>query len=263
MNKKITFEPIGYVHCEQQYRSEAPRQAIFAANEGVIRLQKGHNYEQAVADLEGFSRIWVIFCFHLNKNWKPYVHPPIVDRKKKISVFATRSPHRPNQIGMSCIELVKIDGLELHIRNFDMLNNSPVLDIKPYIPHADSFPEAQTGWLEKAQADMYHLDFSEQATNQMTWLHQQSGLDLIGFCKVQLGHNPLNSERKRLQNLGNGKYIIFCRTWQIHFGIDEKKRSILINEIKSNYNAEELKKGSEDKYSDKDFHRNFLDTFNN
>ena len=165
MNNEFTFKPVGYVYCGQQYRSEAPRQGVFAENEGIIRFEKGHNFEhiisldkqielnfeQALADLKGFSRIWVIFCFHLNDNWKPLVQPPVVGQKKKVSVFATRSPHRPNPIGMSCVELIKVDGLDVHIRDFDMLNDSPVLDIKPYIPRVDSFPDAQIGWLENAK----------------------------------------------------------------------------------------------------------------
>jgi tRNA-Thr(GGU) m(6)t(6)A37 methyltransferase TsaA len=259
MNKEFTFKPIAYLHCGQQYRSLAPRQAVFAENEGLIRFEKGHNFEQALTDLEGFSRIWVIFCFHLNKNWKPFVHPPVVDKKKKISVFATRSPHRPNPIGMSCVELVKIDGLDLYIRNFDLLDKTPILDIKPYIPHADSFPESNVGWLEnvKTEDNSYKLLFSETAEKQMSWLLGQGKLDLKRFCEVQLLHDPLNTSRKRLQRKSNNEYIIFCRTWQIHFEIAESTHQIKIMFIKSNYSAEELTTGSSDPYSDKDIHRNF------
>lgn len=258
MNTEFTFKPVAYVRCEQQYRSEAPRQAIFAENEGIIRFEKRHNFEQALADLKGFSRIWVIFCFHLNDNWKPLVHPPVIDKKKKISVFATRSPHRPNSIGMSCVELIKINGLDVHIRNFDMLNDTPVLDIKPYIPNVDSFPDAHTGWLETAKLNSYQISFSELSEKQMLWLHERSGLDLKNFCEVQLQHDPVNTSRKRICLKSKGEYIIFCRTWQIYFTLDEKNRQIKINYLKSNYSPEELSPEALDPYNDKDIHRQFL-----
>jgi tRNA (adenine37-N6)-methyltransferase len=258
MNTEFTFKPVGYVRCGQKYRSEAPRQGVFAENEGIIRFEKGHNFEQALADLTGFSRIWVIFCFHLNDNWKPLVHPPIIDKKKKISVFATRSPHRPNSIGMSCVELIKVDGLDVYIRNFDMLDNSPVLDIKPYIPGADSFPDAKIGWLENAKLNSYRINFSETAGKQMLWIQKRSGLDLKSFCEVQLQHDPVNAARKRIEFKGENEYIIFCRTWQIHFTLDEKNSKIKINCLKSNYNPQELSPENPDPYNDKDIHREFI-----
>ena len=258
MNTEFQFKPIGYVHCGQKYRSEAPRQGVFAENEGIIRFEKGHNFEQALADLKGFSRIWVIFCFHLNNNWKPLVQPPVVGQKKKVSVFATRSPHRPNPIGMSCVELMKVDGLELHIRNFDMLDESPVLDIKPYIPRADSFLDVNIGWLENAKVNSYQIAFSELAEKQMLWLHKRSGLDLKGFCEVQLCHDPVNPVRKRIESIGENGYIIFCRTWQIHFILDEKNSQIKVNCIKSNYSSEDLSPEASDPYNDKDIHREFI-----
>ena len=258
MNNEFTFKALGYVRCGQKYRSEAPRQGVFAENEGIIRFEKGNNFEQALADLKGFSRIWVIFCFHLNDNWKPLVQPPVVGQKKKVSVFATRSPHRPNSIGMSCVELIKVDGLDVHIRNFDMLNDSPVLDIKPYVPRVDSFPDARIGWLENAKLDSYQISFSEMAEKQMSWLETRSGLDLKSFCEVQMQHDPVNSSRKRIEAESEGEFIIFCRTWQIHFSLNERNKQIKINYIESNYSPEELALGSPDPYHDKDVHREFI-----
>ena len=174
-----------------------------------------------------------------------------------LSVFATRSPHRPNPIGMSCVELIKIDGLDVHIRNFDMLNDTPVLDIKPYIPKADSFPEANIGWLKNAKVNPYQISFSETAENQMLWLEKYSTLDLRSFCKVQLKHDPVNASRKRISCNATNEYTICCRTWQIYFALDEKNRQIKVNCIKSNYSTEELSLGSPDPYHDKDIHRKF------
>ena len=122
----MEIEPIGIFRCEEQHRYELPRQGTLANdNIGYIDLTPHQNFEQALADLDGFERIWVIYQFHLNKTWKPKVRPPRTDGRKKISVFATRSPYRPNPIGMSCVELDRIDGLRVYVRNFDILDERP------------------------------------------------------------------------------------------------------------------------------------------
>lgn len=255
----FAFKPIGYVQCAQKYRYEAPRQAVFAENEGIIRLNPDNNFEQALRDLTGFDRLWVIYCFHLNRDWKPLVRPPVAGHKAKISVFATRSPHRPNPIGLSCVELVKVDGLEVHIRNFDMLDNTPVLDLKPYIPAADAFPEARTGWLENAAAEHYEIAFTQPASAKADWIFNAYGLDLKKFCEVQLAHDPLNESRKRISPGGaSGEFIIACRTWRILFKLDEPDRRIEITGIKSGYAPEELVVSAPDPYADKAVHREFL-----
>ena len=145
MKDSLILIPIGHIHCGQKYRYDAPRQGTLGGdNLGVIKLEHGFNYEQAVKDLVGFDHIWLIYLFHHNKTWKPKVLTPRSLNNKKISLFATRSPHRPNPIGLSCVELVKISGLELFIRNFDLLDGTPILDIKPYIPYCDSFKNSAT-----------------------------------------------------------------------------------------------------------------------
>lgn len=258
----FVFKPIGYVRCAQKYRYEAPRQAVFADNEGIIRLNPDNNFEQALRDLSGFDRLWVIYCFHLNRDWKPLVRPPVAGSKEKISVFATRSPHRPNPVGLSCVELVKIDGLDVHIRNFDMLDNTPVLDLKPYIPAADAFPEAGTGWLENAVAEHYEVVLSSPASAKAAWILNAGGLNLKKFCEVQLAHEPLNESRKRISAGGAaGEYIIACRTWRILFTPDEPGKRIEITGIKSGYVAEELAMTAPDPYADKDIHREFMRRF--
>lgn len=255
----FVLKPVGYVRCAQKYRYEAPRQSVFADNEGIIRLNPDSNFEQALRDLSGFDRLWVIYCFHLNRDWKPLVRPPVAGNKEKVSVFATRSPHRPNPIGLSCVELVKIDGLDVHIRNFDMLDNTPVFDLKPYIPAADAFPEARTGWLETVNAEPYKVVFSVTASAKATWILNAYGLDLKKFCEVQLGHDPLNESRKRISAGGaDGGFIIACRTWRICFKLDEPEKNADITDIKSGYAAEELALSSPDPYTDKAVHREFL-----
>ena len=146
----ITLTPIGVVRTPFADRVSAPRQPCAAGGaRGTIELLPGRDFEHALSDLEGWDRIWVVFAFHLNPPgaWRPKVLPPRSAGKRR-GVFSTRSPHRPNPIGLSVVRLDGVAGLSLHVRDVDMIDGTPVLDLKPYVPYADAFPDARTGWLE-------------------------------------------------------------------------------------------------------------------
>src|SRR6202041_972769 len=102
-------------------------------------------FEPALSDVEGWEYLWVVYWFHLNSDWHPKVLPP--RSKVKRGVFATRSPHRPCPIGLSAVRLVRVEGLSVHVEGVDMLDGSPVLDLKPYVAAADAIAEAGSGWL--------------------------------------------------------------------------------------------------------------------
>jgi len=257
----ITYNPIGYLKCDEKHRFETPRQGVLANNTGIIELNPGCNYEQAIMDLDGFDRIWVVYDFHLNTTWKPKVTPPRAPDDKKVSVFATRSPHRPNSIGMSCIELEKVVGRKIYIKNFDLLHDTPILDIKPYIPYCDSFPDAKTGWIPEDIKATHKCYFSDQALKQAEFIHNAYDLNLVSFTELQLSNNPLIGKRKRLYTIDadQGKYELGCRTWRIHFTINGS--DIDIENITSSYEEGELIEGAHDKYGDKDVHRAFLEMF--
>ena len=255
---EFNFNSIGRVICDQNYRYEAPRQGVFADNSGYIQLSAKSNFEQALEDLQGFDRIWVLYLFHLNSSWKPKVSPPITGDKKKIGLFATRSPHRPNPIGLSCVDLLKVEGLRIHIRNFDMLNGTPVIDIKPYIPMSDSFPASATGWLPEFIAENnWKVAKAVEIEEKLKWVEDKTGLDILSFCSVQLSENPFDASRKRVSSLAGERYSIGYRTWTIFFTADRKNRIIYLQDIKSNYSECDLAPGSEDRYGDKDIHRAF------
>ncbi|MBE6406014.1 MAG: tRNA (N6-threonylcarbamoyladenosine(37)-N6)-methyltransferase TrmO [Lentisphaerae bacterium] len=250
----MNLEPIGIYHSAQRFRFETPRQSVFIHNSGVITLQPNRNFETALEDLEGFDRIWVIFQFHLNDNWRPKVRPPVAPEKERIGVFATRSPHRPNPIGMSCVKLEKVEGLNIFVQDCDLLDESPVFDIKPYIPAADSFPEARTGWLERAVVPQsFEVSFTENAKEKLDFL-KENGFDAENFCIIQLGSDPVNPERKRIYRTANG-YEIGFRTWRIAFHVSGN--AVTVYDVRSNYLPEELLDGVPDKYGDKPLHRAF------
>ncbi len=271
MNNNIfSFSPIGYLHCSEKYKAEQPRQGVFANNIGTIKLEKHCNYEQALQDLMGVQRLWLIFIFHCNKNWKPLVQPPINRSGEKIGVFATRSPHRPNNIGISCVDVIEVNQkkLTVSISNFDLLNETPILDIKPYIAAADSFPDSKVAWLEKSTNSIpYNVKISDDIfTMKADFIREIANLDLYNFCLTQLSSDPLNHRRKRLQTIDKSSniYSIGCRTWQIIFAVDDNAKNIYLNDIRSNYSHEELTPQAiqnEDKYHEKSFHVAFHKKF--
>src|SRR5439155_25469237 len=123
-------------------RVSAPRQPRAAEGaSGSIELFAGHGYEDALADLDRWQYIWVIFWFHGNEGWKAKVQPPRSTKKR--GLFATRTPHRPNPIGLSVLRLERVEGRVVHVRDVDVLDGTPVLDLKPYVPWTDAIPDAR------------------------------------------------------------------------------------------------------------------------
>ncbi len=254
------FEPIGHVVSDKKYRYETPRQGVLAEEAvSVITLLPRHNFEQAVEELNGFERIWVIYQFHLNTNWKPKVTPPRHTRKK-IGVFATRAPYRPNPIGMSCVKLLKVEGLKIYITESDILDGSPVLDIKPYLPYSDSFPDVKTGWVKSGLENKYEIEFDDIASAKMKWLKQQAGINLRSFSRLQLEFNPTDDTRKRIAH-EKKKFVLSYRTWRIAYTVDVKSNSVRITDVYSGYTAAELLDKKTDVYADKELHRLFISTF--
>lgn len=153
----FTYRPIGFVRSPYARRIDAPHQPTVVAGtasgepaEATLELDAALP-EAVLRDLAGFERIWLIFAFHLSEGWAPLVQPPRGPRTKR-GVLATRSPHRPNAIGLSSVELLGLEGRVLRLRGVDLLDGTPVLDVKPYVPYADAFPEARAGWIEAVDA---------------------------------------------------------------------------------------------------------------
>ncbi len=144
--KKINFTPIGIIHSPTKRLEEAPRSERMA--EGVVAtVEIFPEYAEGLTDLDGFSHIILITYFHLSKEFPLLVKPPL-DKEAVHGVFATRSPRRPNPIGMSTVRLQKIEGNILHITNTEMVDGTPVLDIKPYVPlNYLKDDEIRVGWL--------------------------------------------------------------------------------------------------------------------
>ncbi|MGZ3768660.1 MAG: tRNA (N6-threonylcarbamoyladenosine(37)-N6)-methyltransferase TrmO [Bdellovibrio sp.] len=256
---KIEMNPIGIFHSNQVQPYEAGRQPDEFHAEGVIELFSGQNFEQALVGLEGCERIWVLFYFHHNPHWNPMVLPPR-GRDKKVGVFATRSPYRPNSIGMSCVKVKQINKLKIHVEGADILNESPILDIKPYVAYADSFPGVEPIWLQ--DSIKHKVLFSTEALTQLQWLEDNGVNQFKNFLLHQLEYEPANSKKKRVKKLENSanEFVIAYRTWRAHFTITTANNTVEIKNIFSGYSENDLKENS-DPYLDKELHREFKTLF--
>ncbi len=148
----FSVSPIGWVSSPYQRRFGTPQQAaaVDSDRDAVLELDTELIPEDALRDLVGVERIWVLSLLHRSGTWGPLVRPPRGPRVRR-GLFATRSPDRPNPLGLSAVQLVSIDGpgRQLHVRGVDLLDGTPILDIKPYVPYADAFPQSRAGWIDE------------------------------------------------------------------------------------------------------------------
>ncbi len=164
MNNIIEYRPIGIIHSPFMDLANMPIQPKGAQGiQGTIHIYE--EFVDALRDLDGFSHIQLLYHFHRAHGWKPLVKPFMDDVKR--GLFATRAPKRPNPIGLSVVRLVRIEGNILHIENVDILNETPLVDIKPYIPIFDQPQDVRIGWLQgkDKQVEEQRSDdrFSEQS----------------------------------------------------------------------------------------------------
>ena len=142
--REIIYKPIGLIRTPFKELSLVPMQSIKARNiDGYIEIYP--EYAEGLKDLEGFSHLIILFHMHKVKDFSLIVKPEISSEMR--GVFSTRSPKRPNPIGFTVVKLIKIESLTISIRGVDMLDSTPLIDIKPYIPESDSISKAKIGWL--------------------------------------------------------------------------------------------------------------------
>ncbi len=150
--------PIAVYHGDFSDKFGIPRQSgIVKALEGLIVFEPAFRDPAALRGLEGFGRVWLIWQFseNLREGFRPTVRPPRLGGNVRLGVFATRSPFRPNALGLSCVELAGLEersglGTVLRVRGADLMDGTPIYDIKPYLPYADSWPEAKSGFAPDA-----------------------------------------------------------------------------------------------------------------
>ena len=168
IKEKMEIKPVADYHGPLTTKFGIPRQSGLIDLPGEIVFRPAFRSPDAVRGLEGFDRIWLIWEFSDNPDAKTFqatVRPPRLGGNTSLGVFATRSPFRPNRLGLSCVELVRIDpeGPVLHVKGADLMDGTPIYDIKPYVPYADAFPEARGGFTDTAAWEPLQVDFSPAA----------------------------------------------------------------------------------------------------
>ncbi len=164
----MEIKPVADYHGPLTTKFGIPRQSGLIDLPGEIVFRPAFRSPDAVRGLEGFDRIWLIWEFSDNPDAKTFqatVRPPRLGGNTALGVFATRSPFRPNRLGLSCVELVRIDpeGPVLHVKGADLMDGTPIYDIKPYVPYADAFPDARGGFTDTAAWEPLQVDFSPAA----------------------------------------------------------------------------------------------------
>lgn len=238
-------EPIGLIHTSMQVKFDAPPQPDHSVmQQNRIELFPGKGYEQALSDLAGFDRIWLVWWFDRNTNWRPMVHTPRGDTKRR-GVFATRSPHRPNPIGITAVPLLEVKGRTLIVGSVDLLDKTPILDIKPYIAEADCFYVERQGWLSEvieqgAIEATYQVLLSEIAAGQVEWLEREWQIEFISKVISILERHPVQSRRHRITAPRDGVHRLSSGGWRVYFTVTGKQ--VLIERVASGFPYELLMK---------------------
>ena len=237
-SRPLTLEPIGYVRTALQFKDEAPRQPRASGGApGRIELLSGRNYEHALLDLSGWDHIWVLFWFHHNAGWRPKVLPPRSSSGRK-GVFATRSPHRPNPIGLSAVRLERVEGLTLHVQDIDMLDGTPVLDLKPYVAYTDAIVDAGNGWLDGADPiAAFDVQWDAAAAEQAAWVEARTSLTLRARVTSTLALGPEPQPYRRIRRDGE-KFVLAVKDWRARFSVEG--RQVRVHEIRSGYRDSQL-----------------------
>lgn len=166
----FTFSPIGKISSCYKEKFGIPRQAgLVPEARALLELLPPYNRPEAFQGLEAFSHVWLLFVFHQNlrDTWKATVRPPRLGGNERRGVFSTRSPFRPNSLGLSAVELEKLEmhnsRVVLHLKGIDLLDGTPILDIKPYLPYADRISTATAGFASEAPDMRLEVVFTEES----------------------------------------------------------------------------------------------------
>lgn len=192
------IQPIAYMRSDFGGKFGIPRQSgLVEALRSTIVFQPGFRNPEALRGIEGFSHLWIIWQFSqaLGKDWSPTVRPPRLGGNTRMGVFATRSPFRPNRLGLSCVTLLEVErrkdvGAVLHVGGADLLDGTPIFDIKPYVPYCDSHPEALGSFTQSAGDYLLEVDFPEKLQSILPEDKRQAALGV-------LAHDPRPSYQQQ------------------------------------------------------------------
>ena len=200
------MEPIARIRSEFPTKFGVPRQAgLVEGLRAAVVFEPPYRVAEALRGIEGFSHLWLIWEFSENKKtgWSPTVRPPRLGGNQRLGVFATRSPFRPNPLGLSCVkleqvELSSLDGPVLWVSGADLVTGTPILDIKPYLPYADCRPEAVGGFAGKAPEGRLTVDIPPELLSRVPGERREALLGVL----AQDPRPPYQSDPDRVYGFG-------------------------------------------------------------
>lgn len=221
---------IGVIRSPWKEKFAVPRQpGLVQDGGGELHLQAPYNQPEAVRGLEAFSHIWILFMFHqtMAGGWRPTVRPPRLGGNARMGVFATRSTFRPNPVGMSLVELKGIrcekSQVILQLGSLDLVDGTPVIDIKPYLPFAEALPDARAGYAQAAPEATMPVRFSAAAQQQ---IQQQAHIpQLQRFISEVLAQDPRPAYRKG-ESLDR-EYAAWLLDFNVRWRIDEAGTEVI------------------------------------
>ena len=201
-----------------------PRQSGLVDTASKIVFEPAFRSAEAVRGLEGFSHLWLLW--HIDRNgdkWSPTVRPPRLGGNRRLGVFATRSPFRPNAIGLSSVKLIGIEhtennGTVLHVAGADLMDGTPIFDIKPYIPYGDCHPDATGGFTDTADDFLLQVDFPSELLSKLPQSKQEAAVGV-------LSHDPRPSYQRKADRI----YGLNFAGFDIRFTVEDK--TLFVKEV--------------------------------
>ena len=206
------IKPIAYIHNDFKEKFGIPRQSgRVSVIKSRIVFEPAFRVKEALRGIEEFSHIWLIFDFSEShrENWLPTVRPPRLGGNKRIGVFASRSPFRPNSLGLSCVKLIEVvktenEGDALIVSGADLLDGTPIYDIKPYIPYSDCVPDAIGSFAEENKAHRLQVIFKKDFSKNF----DTDFLNSVEECIADDPRPSYQNDNKRVYNMRFGNYDI-------------------------------------------------------
>jgi len=229
--ESLILRPIGHVRTAKRLKFDAPHQPDADAEEtNRIELLSGSEFERALDDLAGFERIWLVWWFHRNASWRPRVLPPRGPAKRR-GVFATRSPHRPNPLGLTCVRLLGVQGRVLTVGPLDLVDGTPILDVKPYLPQVDAFPGSKAGWIDEIDAELagrerYEIEVQPLAARQLAYLRDAWDVDFTERAFGILGLDPTPHRTRRILRVDDRLLRLACGPWRLYYTLEGRRVSV-------------------------------------
>lgn len=215
---------IGHIETDFKGKFGIPRQSgLVKESRGRIVFEKEYNVPEAFRGLEDFSHIWVLWQFSeaVRETWSPTVRPPLLGGNKRMGVFATRSPFRPNSVGLSTLKLEGVEfsekeGVVLHVSGVDLLDGTPIYDIKPYLPYADSIPDAVGGFTESLEERRLEVEFPSDLLKRVNEGKREA-------LKAVLAADP----RPSYQNDHEREYGMRFADYEVRFKVEGKTLRVI------------------------------------